>query len=83
MRRAVNIRLDESMILLLDRLSSELETTKTEIIERSIRLFSKQKNRKKDDLLQFAGVLQDTEANRLLEDIKTSRVSKDFSLDNL
>ena len=42
MKRAVNIRLDETVIYILNQLTQELQTTKTEIIERAIELFRKE-----------------------------------------
>ncbi len=44
MKRAVNLRLEESVIITLNQLSKELHTTKTDIVEKSISFFSKQNN---------------------------------------
>ena len=41
MKRAVNLRLEESVIITLNKLTQELDTTKTEVIERAISFFSK------------------------------------------
>ncbi len=80
MKRAVNLRLEESIILTLNQLSNELNTTKTEVIEKALILFSKTKQKEKNDLLQFAGILKNNEANRLLQDIQENKNSKDFEL---
>ena len=58
MKRAVNIRLEESVIITLNQLSEELHTTKTDIIEKAISFFSKQNNIQHNQLLNFAGKLK-------------------------
>ena len=80
MKRAVNIRLDETVIYILNQLTQELQTTKTEIIERAIELFRKENHIKQNSLLQFAGVLKSSEADKMLESIQESKNSKDFEL---
>ena len=50
MKRAVNLRLEESVIVTLNQLTEELHTTKTEVIERAISFFSKQNNLKHNQL---------------------------------
>ncbi len=82
MKRAVNIRLDEKVIATLDQLSEELHATKTEIIEKAIELFSKEKKLKQNSLLKFAGSLKASEAEKMLKAIKEDKTSKeiDFSL---
>jgi len=80
MKRAVNIRLDESVIYVLNQLTQELKTTKTEVIERAIELFRKENQIKQNNLLQFAGALKSSEADKMLQDIKESKNSKDIEL---
>ena len=75
MKRAVNLRLEESIILTLNQLANELNTTKTEIIERALKLFAKRNQQKQNDLLQFAGILKNNEANNLLNDIKNNNIA--------
>ena len=58
MKRAVNLRLEESVIITLNQLSEELHTTKTDIIEKAISFFSKQNNIQQNQLLEFAGKLK-------------------------
>jgi len=81
MKRAVNLRLDESVIYTLNQLSNELHSTKTEIIEKAIELFSIQNNLKQNQLLHFAGQLKNSDAEVMLDSIKESKTSKDFDLD--
>jgi len=78
MKRAVNLRLDENVIYTLNQLSKELNTTKTDIVEKALRLFSKNNQEQQNNLLKFAGTLKDKEADKMIEDIKNNKNSKDF-----
>ena len=80
MKRAVNLRLEESIIITLNQLANELNTTKTEVIEKALKLFSKTKQKEQNNLLQFAGILKNNEANNLLNDIQDNKNSKEFEL---
>jgi predicted transcriptional regulator len=80
MKRAVNLRLEESIILTLNQLANDLNTTKTDIIEKALKLFSKTKQKEQNSLLQYAGILKNNEANNLLNDIQNNKNSKDFEL---
>ncbi|MFA6788485.1 MAG: hypothetical protein WC149_02055 [Arcobacteraceae bacterium] len=81
MKKAVNLRLDENVLITLEQLSQEFHTTKTDIIEKSIQFFSKQKRQNDNHLLQFAGTLKSKEADEILNIIQNDKNSKDFSLD--
>ena len=81
MKRAVNLRLDESVIITLNQLTEELHTTKTEVIEKAISLFSKQNHLKQNQLLKFAGKLKATDADNMLNSIHNDKDTKDFELD--
>jgi len=81
MKRAVNLRLDESVIVALNQLTRELHTTKTEVIEKAIYFFAKQNNVKHNELLQFAGKLKSNDAEYMLQSIRDDKNSKDFELD--
>ena len=80
MKRAVNLRLEESVIVTLNELTQELHTTKTEVIEKAISFFSKQNNLKHSELLQFAGKLKGNDADKILQNIVNDKSSKDFEL---
>ncbi len=80
-KKAINLRLEESVIYTLNQLANELNTTKTDIIERSIQFFSKHNNIKQNRILKYAGKLKAKDADEILKDIKTSKTSKDISLD--
>ena len=81
MKRAVNLRLEESVIVTLNKLTQELHTTKTEVIEKAISFFSKQNSLKHSELLQFAGKLKGNDADKILQSIVNDKRSKDFELD--
>ncbi len=81
MKRAVNLRLEESIIITLNQLSNELHTTKTDVIEKAIEFFSKENRIKQNGLLQFAGKLKSADADAMLERISSDKNSKDFELD--
>lgn len=81
MKRAVNLRLDESVIITLNQLSNELHTTKTDVIEKAIEFFSKENRLKQNGLLQFAGKLKSVDADAMLERISSDKNSKNFELD--
>ena len=80
MKRAVNLRLEESVIITLNQLSEELHTTKTDIIEKAISFFSKQNNIQQNQLLKFAGKLKKSDADAMLQTIINDKNSKDFKL---
>ena len=81
MKKAVNVRLNEQTIEILKKLSHDLETTKTDIIEQSIRQYYMQNTDEQNDLLRFAGMLDRTQADAMVADIAADRDSKPFSLD--
>jgi len=81
MKRAVNIRLEESVIVTLNKLTQELHTTKTEVVEKAISFFSKQNNLKHNQLLKFAGKLKSNDADKMLQSIIDDKSLKDFELD--
>ena len=81
MKRAVNLRLEESIIYTIQQISEELHTTKTDVIERAIAFFSSQHHKPKNNLLPFAGKLKSTEADAMLEAIRQDKDTKEFSLD--
>lgn len=80
MKRAVNVRLEESVIVTLNQLTKELHVTKTEVIEKAISLFFKQNKRQQSQLLQFAGKLKASDADAMIESIQKDKNVKDFEL---
>lgn len=78
MKRAVNLRLDESVIATLNTLSEALHTTKTDVVEKAIRFFSNENKMKQNTLLQFAGKLGSKEADTMIETIANNKNAKEF-----
>lgn len=81
MKKAVNLRLDESIIVSIEHLSRELNTTKTDVIEKAIKLFSKTKKDTHNDLLKFARTLDESTATKMIDDITNSKDSKKFTME--
>ena len=81
MKRAINLRLEENVIVTLNQLSEELHTTKTDIVEKAINFFSKQNNIQQNQLLSFAGKLKKSDTDAMLQAIEKDKNSKDFDLD--
>ena len=81
MKKAVNLRLEERIIVLLNHLSSEFQTTKTEIVEKAIEHFSNESRKKQNHLMKFAGKHGSKDADTMLEAIQDDKDHKDFSLD--
>jgi len=81
MKRTINLRVDEQIFLMLNQIAKELNTTKTEIIKKSIESFYKSLRKDKNDLLKFAGILKEKEAEKMLKEIKRDRNNKDIELD--
>jgi len=81
MKKAVNLRLDEKIILALEQLSKELNTTKTNIVENALNLYLKVKQKEQNNLLQFAGILKENEAEKMLDNIQKDKNSKNIEID--
>ena len=62
----------------MNKLSKELNTTKTDIVEKALKLFAKTKQKEGNSLLQFAGILKDNEAQKMLKCIKEDKNSKEI-----
>ena len=81
MKKAVNLRLEERIIVLLNTLSEEFHTTKTEIVEKAIEQFSRESKKRQNRLMAFAGKLGRREADNMLDAIHSDKNRKEFSLD--
>ena len=81
MKKAVNLRLEERIIVLLNNLSEEFHVTKTEIVEKAIEKFSKESRKKRNRLMDFAGSLNEKDADKMLNAIQEDKNYKEFLLD--
>lgn len=81
MKSSYTYRLTENTIDTLTKLSEELNTSKTNIIEESVKYYARTFENKvnKHPLSRFVGVLTDKEAEKMKKDISISRKSKDLS----
>ena len=78
MKTAINLRLQESVLHTLNKLSENLNSTKTEIVEKAICHFSKDIIQQNNNLLQFAGSLKDYQADKILLDIQSNKNNKNL-----
>lgn len=76
MKQVVNFRLNSKAISVLSLLEEKLHTSKTSVVEMALLEFAKKNLIKQNNLLEFAGVLSDSEADNMLSDIKTSKHNK-------
>jgi predicted transcriptional regulator len=81
MKKAVNLRLEERIIVLLNNLSDEFHATKTEIVEKAIEKFSRESKQQQNRLMDFAGKLSEKDAEKMLDAIDKDKNHKEFLLD--
>lgn len=56
MKQATNFRLEENILTTIAVLANELQTSKTDIIEKAVMHFAASKIARKNALMQFAGM---------------------------
>ena len=78
MKHAVNVRLEERIVYTIGQLAEQMQTTKTEIIEKAVEMFARNHYKAKDDLLEFAGVLKPSDAENILEAVSRDKDTKEF-----
>ncbi len=78
MKQAMNFRLTPQTILTLSTLEKKMHLSKTTIVEQAVRYYAKNKITKKPYLLDYAGILNEKEAEKMLAIIKSSRQNKDL-----
>jgi predicted CopG family antitoxin len=79
MKQAVNFRLDEITIDLVDELSKDLNTTKTNIVQMAVKFFSKKKRKHINPLAEYFGVLEDIDTEGMIKGIRSSRANKSLN----
>ncbi len=79
MKQAANFRLDEMTINLVDELSEDLNTTKTNIIQMAVKFFSKKKNKHINPLSEYSGILDDINPEEMIRGIRNSRANKSLN----
>lgn len=77
MKRAINFRLHPRTLYLLQNLAKSLSISKTEVVERALLRYAKQKLDSEHPLAKFAGSLNSQEAEKMLQVIRESKTIKD------
>lgn len=81
MKRMVNFRLSAQALTTLSILEEKLHSSKTAVIEKAIDFYAKKKLSSKKSILEFAGILNEKEAERMLTTIREGRVNKNEEVD--
>ncbi len=77
MKKTVTLRLDQNAINILDILANKTCSTKTEIIEKALYNYALTDKKNKNSLLKFAGSWKAAEADKMIDDIYSSRINKE------
>jgi predicted transcriptional regulator len=77
MKRATNFRLDEETLAKIILLAKTQGTTRTKIVERAIEAYANETLAKRNRLMQYLGILDAEEADKMLQTIRESRVDKE------
>lgn len=70
-----NLVLDNKLLNIISSLAAQLKTTKEDIIKRAVTSYA-EKMKQKNRLMSFAGILDEEEADELLNSIYSSRQDK-------
>jgi predicted transcriptional regulator len=65
MKKIVTFRLNKDVLLLIDELSKEYETTKVHIVENAIRTYANLKKFKNKDLLKYVGKIDKNDLKKI------------------
>jgi len=77
MKHVVNFRLSNRALAALNLLEKELHTSKTDVVEKALQLYIKKILANRNILTNFAGILNDKEAESMLDSIQTNKHNKD------
>ena len=77
MKQAANFRLDENILTTIAVLAIDLQTSKTDIIEKAVIQFAASREGRRNTFMQFAGTLAADEADTILNAIQADKSSKD------
>lgn len=81
MKQAINFRLNNQAITALSQLENKMHISKTAIVEQALQWYAKKMLFSKGKLIEFAGILNNKEADALLHTIKSNKVNKDIDVD--
>jgi predicted transcriptional regulator len=65
MKKIVTFRLDEDVLLLIDELAKEYETTKVHIVENAVKTYANLKKFKNKDLLKYVGKIDKNDLKKI------------------
>jgi len=78
MRQAINFRLNKEIIILLHSLEDALHTSRTAVVEQALRHYARKKLHAVPTLLEFAGILKEEDATRMLKNIRSNKHNKNI-----
>ena len=81
MKQAMNFRFSSQAVTTLSILTKKLHLSKTALLEQAIQSYAKKSLPKRNSLMEYAGVLQETEAEKILLTIKSNKHSKTIRAD--
>jgi hypothetical protein len=80
MKQATNFRLDETTLTTINILARDMHKTKTDVVEEAVMQYAASLKSKRNTLLQFAGALNNTDADAMLDNIQHDKNSKDIDI---
>ncbi len=80
MKQAVNFRLTNRAISTLCLLESKMHTSKTDIVEKALQFYAAKELSRQSELLGFAGILSDQEADAMLMVIRSNKNNKELKV---
>lgn len=78
MKQVMNFRLSNHAVSTLSVLVKKLHTSKTAVVEQALQIYAEKELPKQNLILGYAGILDDVEADSMLEVIKSSKHNKDI-----
>lgn len=76
MKQAVNFRMHSESLAILSTLSKSLHQSKTSVVEHALHDYAQRKKKQLSPFLQFAGLLNEDDANEMLTVIRSSKNTK-------
>jgi hypothetical protein len=80
MKKIYSFRMSENTKNTINLLANELNLSKTEVIERGVESLLNDSKHSINPLLKYYGSVDPKYADKIFQDIKKSRVNKDWSL---
>ncbi len=74
-----NLVLDNNLLSTISSLAERMKTTREDVVKMAVNSYAK-KVSEKNQLMQFAGILEDNEADEMLKTIYDNRQNKETEL---